>query len=150
MGVSSVVLDRMHIFQQFDPGLLKKTGKRFWQSWVIVVWGHLELIAFAMVLFPILRHCQLGAVSTCIPARWTIGRVKDDIYMRYATSGDQVVGCLLSLSSIIQTNSTVTPVHFLSASYEGKEPNCKIQFPVVSVFGIEQFTHMCFVSITFH
>jgi hypothetical protein len=53
------------------------------------------------------------AASTCIPAGWTMGCVKDK-YMRYVTSGNQLVGRCLALLSVLRTDFAVSPLHFVS------------------------------------
>lgn len=96
------------------------------------------------------RLVERGAAATCIRAGWTMGKVKD-VYMRYVTSGNQFVGRCLCLLSVLWSDFTVYPAHFVSDSFAWIASARNLQFPMIRLIAAyEKNLNMCLASIMFH
>ncbi|KAL7561466.1 hypothetical protein ACA910_010981 [Epithemia clementina (nom. ined.)] len=89
--------------------------------------------------------------AICIRGGWTMGHVKD-IYMRYATAGDEFVGRCLCLLPLLQAKFEVSPPHFgeLVGDDMAKEM-VSSQYPLVHlVNGFGKLCRMCLASTVYH
>ncbi|KAL7559094.1 hypothetical protein ACA910_017507 [Epithemia clementina (nom. ined.)] len=89
--------------------------------------------------------------AICIRGGWTMGHVKD-VYMRYATAGDEFVGQCLRLLPLLQTTFGISLPHF--GSWVGEaliQRAVSYQFPMVPrVEGFGKMCHMCLASTLYH
>ncbi|KAL7579696.1 hypothetical protein ACA910_021842 [Epithemia clementina (nom. ined.)] len=89
--------------------------------------------------------------AVCIRGGWTMGHVKD-VYMRYATAGDEFVRQCLCLLLLLQTSFGRSPAHF--GSWVGKaliQRAVSSQFPMVhQIDGLGKMCRMCLVSTLYH
>ncbi|KAL7572070.1 hypothetical protein ACA910_001717 [Epithemia clementina (nom. ined.)] len=89
--------------------------------------------------------------AVCIRGGWTMGHVKD-VYMRYATAGDEFVGRCLCLLPLLQTTFGISPLHF--GSWVGEaliQRTVSSQFPMVhQIEGFGKMCRMCLASTLYH
>ncbi|KAL7557256.1 hypothetical protein ACA910_001220 [Epithemia clementina (nom. ined.)] len=89
--------------------------------------------------------------AICIRDGWTMGHVKD-VYMRYATAGDEFVGQCLCLLPLLQTTFGISPPHF--GSWVGEaliQHAVSSQFSMVhQIEGFGKMCCMCLVSTLYH
>ncbi|KAL7572475.1 hypothetical protein ACA910_000303 [Epithemia clementina (nom. ined.)] len=89
--------------------------------------------------------------ATCIRGGWTMGPMKD-IYMRYATAGDEFVGRCLCLLPLLQAEFGISPPHFGElVGDEMAQEMVLSQFPQIHlVDGFGKLCQMCLASTLFH
>ncbi|KAL7573970.1 hypothetical protein ACA910_001974 [Epithemia clementina (nom. ined.)] len=89
--------------------------------------------------------------ATCIRGGWTMGHV-NDIYIRYATAGDEFVGCCLCLLPLLQVEFGISPPHFGKlVGDEMAQEMVSSQYPQIHlVDGFGKFCWMCLALTLFH
>ncbi|KAL7561891.1 hypothetical protein ACA910_014266 [Epithemia clementina (nom. ined.)] len=93
----------------------------------------------------------LPPTAVCIRGGSTIGHMKD-VYMHYATAGDEFVGQCLCLLPLLQTIFGISPPHF--GSWVGEaliQRAVSSQFPMVhQIEGFGKMCRMCLASTLYH
>ncbi|KAL7572574.1 hypothetical protein ACA910_000392 [Epithemia clementina (nom. ined.)] len=89
--------------------------------------------------------------AVCIQGRWMMGSMKD-IYMRYASVGDEFVSCCLCLSQLLQAEFGVSPPHFSDWVADDVVQQLVVaQFPMIhQIDGFGKLCWMCVASTMFH